>query len=67
MINQEYLPYWIEITEKIEALEQQLKLTINTYLITKDIDLLINIQQDITEILKIKPLQTEYYNKIFTI
>ena len=67
MINYEYLSYLQGIIESMKLLENLMKDNINTYLKTQDIKYIEYLLNNIDEILKLIPLQKEYYYKAFNI
>ena len=66
MMNNIYLQYWQQTTDSIKLLTNLVKTNIEEYQRTQDIEYIEYILESLKEIIRLIPLQKEYYEKTFT-
>jgi len=66
MMNNIYLQYWQQTTDSIKLLTNLVKTNIEKYQRTQDIEYIEYILESLKEIIRLIPLQKEYYEKAFT-
>jgi len=64
-MNHTYLQYWQQTTENINLLKNLIENNIEDYQRTQDIEYIEYVLECISEIIRLIPLQREFYEKAF--